>query len=183
MGTREFPAPGPGAGINSQIESNRTKPVVLRNSRFLVGVTMSGSVFAAILSVCMVLMVISVVFLNSDPNAGKWGSAFRWGIAAVVMGYMCLRLWSLGLAMAGYRVILDSRGVNFNLGTRKKPSDLFLAWDQITAIKHKRIVNVQQYIVQGKDGSEARFSSYTFFRPKKVARQIADRTGLAIQKI
>jgi hypothetical protein len=72
--------------------------------------------------------------------------------------------------------------VNFNLGTRKKPSDLFLAWDQITAIKHKRIVNVQQYIVQGKDGSEARFSSYTFFRPKHVLRLIAERTGLAIQE-
>jgi hypothetical protein len=39
--------------------------------------------------------------------------------------------------MAGYRVMLDSRGVNFNLGTKKKPSDLFLAWDQIAAIKHK----------------------------------------------
>jgi hypothetical protein len=32
--------------------------------------------------------------------------------------------------MAGYRVMLDSRGVNFNLGTKKKPSDLFPAWDQ-----------------------------------------------------
>ena len=41
--------------------------------------------------------------------------------------------------------MLDSRGVNFNLGTKKKLSDLFLAWDQIAvlawdqiaAIKHK----------------------------------------------
>jgi hypothetical protein len=84
--------------------------------------------------------------------------------------------------MAGYRVLLDSRGVNFNLGTKKKPSDLFLTWDQVSAIKHRRVGNAQQYFVQGADGSEARFSSYTFFRPKKVARMIADRTGLAIQK-
>ena len=40
----------------------------------------------------------------------------------------------------------------------------------------------QQYFVQGTDGSEARFSSYTFFRPKKVARLIAARTGLTIQE-
>jgi len=72
--------------------------------------------------------------------------------------------------------------VNFNLGTKKKPSDLFLAWDQIAAIRHKRVGNAQQYTVQGRDGSEARFSSYTFFRPRKVARLIAERTGLAIQE-
>jgi hypothetical protein len=36
--------------------------------------------------------------------------------------------------------------------------------------------------VIGKDGSEARFSSYTFFRPKHVLRLIAERTGLAIQE-
>lgn len=40
-------------------------------------------------------------------------------------------------------------------GTKKNPSDLFLAWDQITAIKFKRIGNAQQYYVLGKDGSEA----------------------------
>ena len=68
-------------------------------------------------------------------------------------------------------------------GTKKNPSDLFLAWDQIAAIKFKRIGNAQQYYVLGKDGSEARFSSYTFFRPKKIARLIADRTGLTIQKV
>jgi hypothetical protein len=182
MGTTEFPAPGPGAGINSQIESNRAKPQVLRNSQFLVGVTMIGSIFAAIFAVCMVLMVFSLVFPISNLSASNGWSAFRWGIAALAFGYGCPWLWRARV-MAGYRVILDSRGVNFNLGTKKKPSDLFLAWNQIAAIKHKRVGNAQQYFVQGKDGSEARFSSYTFFRPKKVARLIADRTGLAIQKI
>jgi hypothetical protein len=182
MSTTEFPAPGLGAGINSQIEINRSQPVVLRNSRFLVGVTMTGSLIAAVFAVCMLLMVVSLVFLRGGFNADTGWSAFRWAIGALAMGYTCPRLWSLGRAMAGYRVLLDSRGVNFNLGTKKKPSDLFLTWDQVSAIKHRRVGNAQQYFVQGADGSEARFSSYTFFRPKKVARMIADRTGLAIQK-
>jgi hypothetical protein len=77
---------------------------------------------------------------------------------------------------------MDVRGAMFNLGTKKRPSDLFLAWDQIAAIWQKRVGNAQQFYVQGRDGSEARFSSYTFFRPKKVARLIAERTGLPIQK-
>jgi hypothetical protein len=95
---------------------------------------------------------------------------------------MCLRLFSLGRAMAGYQVRLDNRGVEFSLGTKKKPAELFMEWGQIAAIKQMRVGNAQQFWVEGTDGSEARFSSYTFFRPKKVARLIAARTGLAIQK-
>lgn len=72
--------------------------------------------------------------------------------------------------------------MTFNLGTKKKPADLFLAWGKVAAIKFKRVANVQQCLVEGTDGSEARFSSYTFFRPKKIARMISERAGLAIQK-
>ena len=102
--------------------------------------------------------------------------------AALLFGYACPRFWKLGRAQANYKVTMDSNGAMFNLGTKKQPSDLFLAWDQIAAIRHKRVGNAQQYWVIGRDGSEARFSSYTVFRPKKVARLIAERTGLAIQE-
>ena len=87
--------------------------------------------------------------------------------AALAMGTMCPWLWKLGRAMAGYEVRMNDRGVEFILGTKKIPSNLSLAWNQIAAIKHKRIGNAQQYWVQGTDGSEARYSSYTFFRPKE----------------
>ena len=181
MGTTGYPAPGPGAGITSQIANNRAIPMVLHNSRFLIGVTMICSIISAFFAVCMALMVFSVLS-SGGLSGGNLYNAFWWGLGTLAFGYGCQRLWNLSRAMAGYRVTLDSRGVNFNLGTKKKPSDLFLAWDQIAAIKHKRVGNAQQYTVQGSDGSEARFSSYTFFRPKKVARMIAERTGLAIQK-
>jgi len=182
MGTSGYPASGPGAGITSQIEMNRANPMVLHNSRLLIGVTMIFSIIAAFFAVCMVLMVFSVLSSGGGLSGGNLYNAFWWGFGAFAFGYGCPWLWTLSRAMAGYRVTLDSRGVNFNLGTKKKPSDLFLAWDQIAAIRHKRVGNAQQYYVQGRDGSEARFSSYTFFRPKKVARLIAERTGLAIQE-
>ena len=181
MSTTGFPAPGPGAGITSQIAMYRATPVVLVNSRLLIGVTMICSILFAFLAVCMVLMVFSV-FSSGGSSGGNLFSAVRWGLGALVFGYGCLRFWKLSRAMANYRVMMDSRGVTFNLGTKKQPSDLFLAWDQIAAIRHKRVGNAQQYYVLGRDGSEARFSSYTFFRPKKVARLIAERTGLPIQE-
>ena len=183
MSIAEFPAAGPGAGITSQIELNRAKPLVLHNSRFLIGVTIFGSIVVAFFSVCMALMVFSILSSSGGLSVGNGLSAMQWGIGAFVFGCMCPWLWKMGRAMLGYQILFDSRGVNFNLGSKKKPSDLFLAWDEIAAIKYKRVGNVQQYFVQGRDGSEARFSSYTFFRPRKVARLIADRTGLTIQKV
>jgi hypothetical protein len=126
----------------------------------------------------MALMVFSIF----SSGGGNLYNAFWWGLCALAFGYGCPRLWILARAMSNYRVIMDMRGAMFNLGTKKQPSDLFLPWDQIAAIRHKRVGNAQQYYVLGKDGSEARFSSYTFFRPRKVARLIAERTGLAIQK-
>jgi hypothetical protein len=178
----EFPDPGPGAGINSQIAIDRAQLVVLRNSRLLIGVTLMGSIFAALMAVAMVLGMFSQLFPFSALNAARGWSALRWALSALAMGTMCPWLWKLGRAMAGYQVRLDGRGVDFVLGTKKSPSNLFLAWNQIAAIKHKRVGNVQQYWVQGTDGSEARYSSYTFFRPKKVSRLIAARAGVTIQE-
>jgi hypothetical protein len=181
MSTTEFPATGSDPGINSQAEVSRAAPVVLRDNRFLCWVTMSGGLFAAFMGVCMLLMVLSLVSSSAFDGA-KGLSALEWAASALAMGYLCIRLWTLGRAMSGYQVVMDSKGVNFNLGTKKKSSDLFMAWDQVAAINFKRVGNMQQCLVQGTDGSEARFSSYTFFRPKKVARMIAERAGLVIQK-
>lgn len=182
MSTTGFPAPGPGAGITSQIASVRATPVVVHNSRFLIGVTMICSVIFAFFAVCFALMVFSVLSSGGGFSGGNLYNAFWWGAGALAFGYSCPRLWKLSRAMANYRVTMDGNGAMFNLGTKKQPSDLFLAWDQIAAIRHKRVGNAQQYWVTGRDGSEARFSSYTFFRPKHVARLIAERTGLAIQE-
>ena len=179
MSTTGFPAPGPGAGITSQIAMYRATPVAIHNSRLLIGFNMVCSILFGVFAVCMALMVFSIY---SSGGSRDLFSALRWGVAALAFGYACPRFWKLARAMAGYKATMDSRGVLFNLGTKKQPSDLFLAWDQIAAIRHKRVGNAQQYLVIGRDGSEARFSSYTFFRPKKVARLIAERTGLAIQE-
>jgi hypothetical protein len=182
MSPTEFPAAGPGAGINSQIEINRAQPVVVRNSRILIGATLIMSLFAAFIAACLLLLAMSLLFPLSDLTLDKARSASLWVLYATASACSCPWLWSVGRAMAGYKIQLDSRGVEFNLGTKKKPADLFLAWDQITAIKRRRLGVNKQYLIDGVDGSEVIFSSVTFFRPKKVARLIAARTGLEIQK-
>ncbi|HMG86645.1 MAG TPA: hypothetical protein VK574_13020 [Terracidiphilus sp.] len=181
MSTAEFPAPGPNAGINSQMEFKRAIPRVLRNSRILCWITVGLSIAVAFMGVCMLLMVFSLLFLQGSFSFGNLIAAMQWGVGALSMLLMCRWVWNRGRAMAEYRVKLESRGITFNLGTKKKPSDLFLPWDQITAITRRRIGNRLQFSVEAKDGSEATFSSFTFFRPMAVARQIAERAGLGIQ--
>jgi hypothetical protein len=181
MNAGEFPAAASGVGVTSPIEAARAQQRVVRNSRFLIAVTMTGAVFALIMSACMVLVVVSMVFPTSAFTAERGWAALRWVLFAFAMGSMGPWLWKLARAMAFYRVVLDHRGVDFHMGTKKAPQDLFMAWDQIAAIRHTRLGNNQIYSVKGTDGSEATFTSYTFFRPKKLARLIAERAGLAIQ--
>ena len=50
-------------------------------------------------------------------------------------------------------------------------------------VRRRRGGRSQRFWVLGKDGSQAMFTSYTFFRPKKVARLIGERAGVEIQKI
>lgn len=179
---REFPAPGPGAGINSQIEVLRAVPVVVRNSRFLIGVTRFGSVSAVFMALSMALAAISVLFPLSGFTLARTWNVLGWSFSACATGWMCPWLWKLGMDMANYQVRLDSRGVEFCLGTKKNPQELFLAWDQIVAIKHQRSGNIQIYNIYGSDDSQLQFTSYTFFRPKKLARLIAARAGQSIQQ-
>jgi hypothetical protein len=92
MSTIEFPAPGASAGITSQIELNRSRQFVFRNSRFLCFVTMSGSFFAAIMGVCMVLAVLSQVFRSAISVPTKVGVRFvgafpHWLWSICVLGF------------------------------------------------------------------------------------------------
>jgi hypothetical protein len=171
-----------GGGMSSQMEIHRAKAVVMRNNKFFIGLTLLASVFALFLAACFAIMVFVELFPEGGFNTGHAIDAVRWAFGALVFGLMCPAMWKMAMGMFHSRVKMDSRGVDFTLGTKKTPQELFLPWDKVAAIQQKRVGMAQQFTVQGTDGSYARYTSYTFFRPKKVARLIAQRTGLVIQK-
>ena len=183
MSTSDFPVAGADTEMSSRSEVDDSASLLLRNSRLLCWITMSGSVIAAVMAICMVLMVAYEVFVANGGFAERAFGLLRWGVCALAMGVMCPRLWKLGQAMAGYQVVLNGDGVSFNLGTEEDPAELFLAWDQISSIQCERAGNASQIIVEGKDGSVARFSSDSFFHPMKIACMIAERAGLAIENV
>jgi hypothetical protein len=172
-----------GAGITAEIAEHRAKTVVLHNSRILCWAVMGLGVCSLFIGICMMLMVISVLTPWSNIGFMRVMAGAQWGLGGFLFAYMCPSLWKWGLAMAHKRVTMDERGVDLRLGTKKKPVELFMAWDTISAVKQQRVGNAQQFTIQGSDQSYAQFSSYTFFRPKRVARMIAERVGLTIQKV
>jgi hypothetical protein len=170
------------AGITAEIARLRATTVVLHNSRIVCWLTMTMGPVAVFVGLCMIVMVCTLVFPLSAITWIRGLAATQWGMGAVGMFTMCPWVWQWGTRMLSFNVKLDARGVDFNLGTKKKPNEMFMAWDQVAAVEQKRLGNAWEFIVLGKDGSRASYSSYTFFRPKRVARMIADRAGLTIQK-
>jgi hypothetical protein len=184
MSAREFPELNQGgavAGITSQIAAERARPKVLHNSRIVCWGMMGVAVCSLLIGVCMVLMVFSVLFPLRAITFMSVLAAAQWGLGGFMMGYMCPWLWKWSLGMLHKKVKLDERGVDFQLGTKKNPQELFMPWDTVASVQQKRVGNAQQFTITGADGSVAQFSSYTFFRPKRVARWIAERVGQTIQ--
>ena len=170
------------AGITSQMAVKRARTVVLRNSRIVCWLTMGMGVSCLSMGICMMLIVVSLVFPLSAFTFMRGLAAVQWGLGGLAVCFMCPALWKWGLRMLDYKVTLDERGVGFNLGTKKLPQDVFMAWEQVASIEQKRVDNAQQLRILGTDGGMAQFSSYTFFRPKHVARLVAERAGLTIRK-
>lgn len=102
--------------------------------------------------------------------------------AAFTLG-LAVYMWAQGGRMAFYEVDFGADGLRFRLGTQQNPQEQFFAWDDIAAVEYKRIVNIQSGSVVGKDNSLVEFSSYTFFRPKKLVKLIAARSGLPIREM
>jgi hypothetical protein len=186
MGASEFPNPnneGMRGIVGSQIEGNRSRVVVVRNSRIYIGTIILISLASAFIGICAVLMAFALIFPISAFTVARGIGAAQWGFSGILMVFMCPFLWKMARKLVHCSAKLDGSGIQFNLGTKEAPLQLSMLWDQINAIQQQRVGNSIQFMVNTADGSYVQFSSYTFLRPKKLARLIANRTGLVIQKI
>jgi hypothetical protein len=196
MSTSEFPEPGqanssqtrqmqsgPAAGVTAETAAYRARTVDLHNPRFLCWTAMVCGILSVPLGMCMMLEGGSLLFPVRAITFRLAIAAGQWILGGFLMCMTCPWAWQWGTRMLGLHVKLDARGVDFNLGTKKKPGELFMAWEQVAAVQQKRVGQVREYTVLGKDGSRASFTSNTLFRSQRIARMIAERAGLTIQKV
>ena len=168
------------AGISPQIESLRVRPVLLRNSRVLIVLTFFSSIAALCIGTCMAILAISSVFPLHTINFDRISAAALWGFGAWLMAMSQVFLWLQGHLMSRCSVLLDSYGVHFKLGATADAKEVFMPWNGIEAVHYKRIPNAQKFMVLGTDTSAVTFTSYSFYRPKRVARLIAERAGVPL---
>jgi hypothetical protein len=188
--TSEFPEPDPAKPAEGAVVPNKpaelaahsARTVVLHNSRIVCWLTMGMGIISVLLGICMMLMVISLLFPLRAITLMRVFAAVQWGLGGFLMCMMCPWLWKWCTRMLGFSVKLDARGVDFNLGTKKQPRELFMAWENVAAVQQKRSGNVWEFTIVAKDGGWASYTSYSFFRSKHVARTIAERAGLTVQK-
>jgi len=193
MTTGEFPKPnqtqagqsglvaGAGAGKPAEMAEHRARTVVLRNSRIVCWMTMGMGIISVFLGICMMLMVVSLLFPLSAITFMRVLAAAQWGLGGFLMCMMLPYAWKWGRRMLSAHVKLDARGVDLNLGTKKKPVEMFVEWDQVASVEQKRVGKIWEFTITAKDGSWARYTTNTFFRSKRVARMIAERAGLTVQ--
>jgi hypothetical protein len=185
MDASEFPSPNSDEMrgiVPAEIEASRARVEEVHNSRILLATFFLLTLCAGFIAICSVLVAVWELFPIGALTLARGIGAAQWAFSALFFAYMGTVVWKMASNMTHPFVRLDSSGVQFHLGTKKAPIQLSLPWDKVAVIQQQRVGNARQFTVQASDGSYARFTSYTFFRPKKVARLIAERTGLVIQK-
>lgn len=168
------------AAIDAQQNSFPGRPLVLRNSRILLGLTFLGSAASFVMCLCMTVLIFTSIFPIHSMNFDRAAAAFLWAVGAWLMAASNVFLWRQGQAMAYCSVLLDNDGAHFKLSGKNDSNYAFMPWSGIEAVHYKRIPGAQKFTILGEDTSTVTFTSYTFYRPKKIARLIAQRTGLPL---
>jgi hypothetical protein len=152
----------------------------IQNSRGILAVCALFSVASWALVAIGAMMTISE--LIQLKSAGVWSvvAALQWLVFAYCFFLVGQMFWRLSVKAWNSRVILHSAGVSFHYPEAGGYKDFSMPWGVIDSVSHKRVGNYQTYTVHGNDGGYFTFNSYTFMRPKKIAKRIADACGKPI---
>jgi hypothetical protein len=167
-------------GIRRQVGLSGAHPILLRNNRILIFLSFLGSIVALGVALCMVLVSLTSIFPLSAMNLDRGAAGALGVLGAWLMAMAQVYLWRQGQLMAHCSVLLDDHGAHFRLGNSENQREAFMPWREIEAVHYKRISNAHKFTILGTDSSTVTFTSYSFYRPKRVARLIAERAGLPL---
>jgi hypothetical protein len=170
----------PSTGVRRPIQLVGEQPMLLRNNRVLIFLTFLGSAAAFGISICMSIVALTCFFPFGALNLDRSAAGVLWGLGAWLMAMSLVYLWRQGKLMASCSVVLDPRGAYFRIANANNGKEVFMPWNGIEAVHYKRIENQQKFTILGSDTSIVTFTSYSFYRPKRVARMIAELAGLPL---
>jgi hypothetical protein len=167
-------------GLRQQVGLSGAHPILLRNNRVLIFLSFLGSIAALFVALCMALVALTSIFPLSAMNLDRAAAGALWILGAWLMAMAQVYLWRQGQLMAHCSVLLDNYGAHFKLGNTENAREVFMPWNGIEAVHYRRIPNAHKFTILGTDTSTVTFTSYSFYRPKRVARLIAERAGLPL---
>jgi hypothetical protein len=159
------------------LTETNTEPCVFRNSRAVTRMVQFSGVVGAGLGLIFFVLGLIKVWRTPESTGQHILGFFGVLFAFCVMIALGLYMWGQGDSMSFFQASFDPDGLRFRLGSEKKPDVTLFPWDAIAAVNYKRVINTQYASVVAGDGTTVEWSSYTFFRPKKLAKEIAARAG------
>ncbi len=168
------------AGVSHPIHLVIEQPKLLRNNRVLIFLTFLCSLAALLVALGMVWVALTSIFPLRALSLDRFAAGAVWGLGAWMMAMSQVFLWRYASLMAHCSVLLDTRGAHFRLGNTSSAGEIFMPWNGIEAVRYKRIESGQKFTILGADSSVVTFTSYSFYRPKRVAHLIAERAGLPL---
>lgn len=174
----EFLAPS--SAVSQPIQLVDERPTLLRNNRVLIFLTYLGSIASLFISLSLVFIALSTIFPLGGITRDRLAAGALWVLGAWLMAMSQVFLWRQGNLMSHSSVLLDRFGAHFKLGNTVNEREVFMRWNEIEAVQYKRIENAQKFTILGTDLSAVTFTSNAFYRPRRVARMIAERAGLPL---
>lgn len=169
-------------GIRQHVSTPGTEPVLLRNSRLLIFLSLLGSLAALFVALGMIAVALTAFFPLRALTADRFAAGMLWAIGAWLMAMSQVYLWRQGNVMSNCSILLDNHGAHFRFGDQKNATEAFVRWNEIAAVQYKRISNAKKFTILSKDTNIVTFTSHSFYRPRRVARLIAQRAGLPLQR-
>lgn len=157
-------------------------PITLRNNRFFTGLLFAFDILIWV----MIAACIGEAFRRYypiPPLDAQFAKGMLIGAVWLLVSYLCGRyLWDFAMRLNYNHVVLDDTGARFYLRGNGKFGEFSFPWGQIKSITHRRLTNTHSYTILGADGESYAVTSYAFWRPGYVARQISKRNGVAIEE-
>ncbi len=105
------------------------------------------------------------------------------GLLWLGISYLCATyLWEFSMRLNYNHVVLDGTGAHFYMRGNGKLGEFSFNWGEIKSITRTRLSNTMCYTILGTDGESYAVTSYVFWRPGYVAKQISQRSGVAIKE-
>ncbi len=147
------------------MDAANPNPVVFRNNWIIVALLYVAWLTFLLLALAFLIGFIANLFPFKGYDYNRLEILFALLSLALFATTLAARLWNIGRTMTHAQARLDSRGIDFVLGTKEAPQEQFFALDQIAAIRHKAGGYRRFYILVGKDGRSIQFGIFNFARP------------------